>query len=34
MYLAIHQELDFYYHLYPEEKASHVKLLDVARLVT
>lgn len=30
----LYQELDFYYHLYPEEKASHVKLLDVARLVT
>ena len=23
-------ELDFYYHLFPEEKESHVRLLDVA----
>ena len=28
-----HQELDFYYHLYPEEKTSHMKLLNVNRLV-
>ena len=24
-----HQEFDFYYHLYPEEKTSHVELLNV-----
>ena len=24
-----YQELDFYYHLYPEERTSHVKLLEV-----
>ena len=24
-----HQELDFYYHLYPEEKNSHVELLNI-----
>ena len=28
-----YQELDFYYHLYPEERTSHVELLDVARLI-
>ena len=30
----LYQELDFYYHLYPEEKASHVNLLDITRLIT
>ena len=28
-----HQDLDFYYHLYPEEKTSHMELLDVNSLV-
>ena len=28
-----HQDLDFYYHLYPEEKNSHIELLDVNSLV-
>ena len=27
-----HQELDFYYHLYPEERTSHLELLNVTRL--
>lgn len=27
------QELDFYYHLYPEERTLHVKLLEVNELV-
>ena len=28
-----HQEFDFYYHLYPEERTSHVELLNVTSLI-
>ena len=28
-----YQELDFYYHLYPEERRSHVELLEVKELI-
>ena len=29
-----YQELDFYYHLYPEERSSHVQLLEVEQMVS
>ena len=28
-----HREFDFYYHLYPEERTSHVELLNVNGLI-
>ena len=33
LFEKFHQELNFYYHLYPEEKTSHVGLLDVPTLI-
>ena len=33
LFEKFYQELDFYYHLYPEEKTSHVGLLDVRTLI-
>ena len=33
LFEKFHQELDFYYHLYPEEKTSHVELLNVTSLI-
>ena len=33
LFEKFHKELDFYYHLYPEERTSHVELLNVTSLI-
>lgn len=33
LFRDFYQELDFYYHLYPEERDSHCELLDVSELI-
>ncbi len=33
LFRDFYQELDFYYHLYPEERTSHCKLLDTDELI-
>ncbi len=33
LFRDLYQELDFYYHLYPEERTSHCKLLETDELI-
>ncbi len=33
LFRDFYQELDFYYHLYPEERTSHCKLLETDQLI-
>ena len=33
LFVRMHKELDFYYHLYPEERWSHVELLGISQPV-
>ena len=33
LFLDLYQELDFYYHLYPEERTSHCELLETSELI-
>ena len=33
LFHILYQDLDFYYHLYPEERTSHCELLDIDELI-